>query len=263
MPEKFRRFFLNDADATLNFAQGAFREVYNRYFGDEDYYITESEDRLNAQLRALIQTIEIVGDDELELSWQDFVEFQTGFRPSMPGAEILSFKIARAGMASRMFKVEDNTAYAHFARTFKHSVRRNRLAAQGGVLIEINGCWSNPLVDGGGVGSPTINRLTNRDDWLIREMDESSSNIGQLSSSEASINLFEGGEVYVPDTTQSGRHLAVHSGDLDIGQLDETSNDADDISESGQTEASSAPSYYEFFNENWLGASFLTDINFT
>ena len=264
-PEDFRRFFLQADDMTLQHAQVAFRLLYNHYFGDEDYYLTESEYVLEAALRPMIQTIEIVGDDELELTWEDFVEFQTGFRPMTRVGEMLSWRISRAGRMLRAGSVEDNVYYSHHIQSFSHSVVKNHVAGQGGVVMWLLGNWSNPILDGGGVGDFTINRLTNRDDWIIREMDEDSDNLGQLSSSQAAINLFEGGEIYVPNDayTDLSGVLDVATGDVDVAAYGDASVETSDITESTMSESSTRITNRNFFYcDAWIGGSFLTDINF-
>ena len=263
MDEAFRRFFLTDADATVDWSGEAFKQVYNRYFADEDYYLTTTPDAAN--LRPLIQTIDIVEDDELELSWSEFVEFQTGFPVRMPGAEVLSFKIGRSGVSPDMGSVIDNVWYGHLRKSFQHSVSKNHLAAQGAVLIMVCGNWSNPLLDGSDASGGTfdIAQLTNRDDWLIRSMDESDTNIGQLSASKASINLFEGGDIYIPDGTDTNA-IDVDAGDVDVSPASDASDAPANvvIDESAMTASGAAQTDNEFWVESWLGASLKSDINF-
>ena len=258
MEEKYRRFFLDDSDvAGINWAQGAFRAYYNHHIADEDYYIQPTEDVLDAALPPMIPTIDLVGDDELELSWPEFVEYQSGFKPSIPGAEILS------GPTGRMKRimlpaVEDNTQYVHYERMFNHSVTKNHVADQGGVLLQLIFNWGNPLVtDNEDSAQLDINRLTNRDDWIIRPLDEESALLGKLSNSEAAINLFEGGDIYVPDTDTS----ATGTQDVDpdtFGGGDEDTG----VDESSRSEASAESDEFKFWVEQWFGGSVLTDINF-
>lgn len=264
MEEGFRRFFLTDADnSSIRWPEEAFKQVYNRYFADEDYFLT-ADTVTQANLRPLIQTIDIVGDDELELSWPEFVEFQTGFPVRMPGAEVLSFKIGRAGLMTDSVQYIDNTAYAHFRKSFQHSVTKNRLAAQGAIMLMVSGHWSNPLLDGAPGGSRfDVSLLTNRDDWLIRSMDESDTNVGQLTATRASINLFEGGDIYIPDTTDD-RHIDVDAGDVDVARGGDTVAANTTISEGARSAVSSdsLSDPVAFWVDSWLGASVLTDINF-
>lgn len=288
LPEDFRRFFLTDSDTTpISWSTAAFVEVYNRYFADEDYYLTHSDLAGNsslshihsARLRPLIQTIDIVGDDELELTWQDFVEFQSGFRPSMPGAEVLDFKMARAAWITDAGGIEQDAYYSHYGRNFNHSVRKNHVAGQGAVLLHVIGNWSNPLVDAEYATHATtlvrdtsksadtldINRLTNRDDWIIRPLDDATSEVGVLAANAASINLFEGGEIYVPDATavDDAGVVRVTAGDVDVDTYGETiTNDgiAEVVNQQGATGAEAT--YYRMWVESRLAMSYMTDINF-
>lgn len=258
LPEDARRFFLSDADSVVPWAEHAFREIYNLRFSDEDYYIPENTNVTGATLRELIQTIDIVGDDELELTWPEFVEFQTGFPVNIPGAEILSWSIAAAQLSKQSHFVDDKE-YRHFYRTFSHSIRKNHLSAQGAILMVVSGNWGNPMVtDTESSAQRTtfdINLLTNRDDWIIRPMDDDISSIGSLSASQASINLFEGGDIYVPALTS-----IAPGGDIEL-PTEGTDVENTEVAKTGNYATGELDVYRGYWSGR-AGASFLTDINF-
>ena len=262
MEEKHRRFFMVDGDQSTNWAEDAFRVVYNTYFQDEDYYISGSEDVLDARLRPLIQTMELVGDDELELNWAEFIEFQTGYPLRSPKAEVLSFKIGRA-MPTGTGVFHNDCLHHHFGKTFMHSVQRNRLLQQGGVILGIVGNWSHPLLDGNGVSTPTVNKMNNRYDWYIKPMDDAAGDDrGDITSTQDSINLFYGGEIYVPDGVDLTDTFTVSAGDVDPRAMGDT-DDEGDITESSSDDSTTESTDLEFYADPWAGMSFLSGIDFT
>ena len=257
MDPKYRRFFQTEGDVSgLDWPAESFYQVYSRYFADEDYYMANAG-ALGAALRPMIQTIEIA-DDDLEMTWADFIQFQTGYPLRVPGAEILSFRIGRMGRRGT-YTYENNTAYNHFYKGFKHTVRKNHLMQEGGCLIHVAGNWSNPLVDGDDRDAGfDINLLTNRDDWMIKSMDAVSDQVGKLSATEAAINLFYGGDIYVPNRDNLPA-MNIGEGDLDPDTLGGSAE-----SESGGPSNAGATETTNFLvtNEFSLGASYLSGITF-
>ena len=264
MSEDHQRFFMNDTTTSISWAQDAFRVAYNTYFQDPDYYIGSNESVLTARLRPLISTMEIVGADELELSWPEFIEFQTGYPLRQPQAEMLSFRIGKA-MRVGTGDWANSVEYRHFGRTFNHSVTKNRLLQQGGVLLGVVGNWSRPVYDGQGVGTPSINRLTHPDDWFVRPLDDTLHDdiLGSLSATNNSINLFHGGEIYVPNEIDITNVITVKAGDVDVGTFAtgvDTETDAE--GNTGDDEDDTEQDYLRFYCESWMGMSALTGINF-
>lgn len=258
MDEKYRRFFQTEADvAGLDWAGEAFYHVYSRYFADEDYYLDSPA--TGANLRAMIQTIEIA-DDDLEMSWADFIQFQTGYPLRVDGAEILSFRIGRAKRMGT-YTYDDNVAFNHFGRTFGHSIRKNHLLQQGGCLIHVAGNWSNPLLDAQDAETGfDINELTNRDDWMIKTVDSVADQIGKLSATDAAINLFYGGDIYVPAATHNVSNvMTVSAGDVDTSLLNEDIQTTDTVRADA---TGNEVARHIFYNEFWMGASYLSGITF-
>jgi len=127
------------------------------------------------------------------------------------------------------------------------------------------GNWGNPLVTD--VDSDAekfdVSLLTNRDDWLIRSMDEDDTNIGQLSSSQASINLFEGGDLYVEPGSQSVTNLGANAASGTTVDPDTLGGSAEGgETPADATEATAENSQFDSVVQAWLGVSVLTDINF-
>ena len=271
MDEKYRRFFQTEGDVSgLDWAAEAFYQVYSRYFSNEDYYIAQAGP-LGANLRPIRETIEIA-DDDLTMSWEQFIEFQTGYPLRVEGAEILSWELRKCGRMGT-YTYENGVAHNHFGTTFNHTMQKNRLMQQGGVIIAVIGHWGNPLTDNEASadgGSFDVNKLTNRDDWLIKTVDDVDSPVGKLSASEASINLFYGGDTYVPDETRgmeatapvfnSGSEIDVDQGDVDSNVLG-TGSDTMDAA-STKTAAAGEPTTARFWVESWYGGSYLSGITF-
>jgi len=271
MDDKYRSMFQTEGDVSgLNWPAEAFRQVYERYFANEDYYLG-SADVTEAALRPVRQTIEIA-DDDLSMNWEQFIEFQTGYPLMVPGAETVSWGCARAKRVMASLNYSDNTAYTHWEYTFHHAPKKNRLVQEGGCLIHVVGHWGHPLTDNEASsdgGTFDINKLVNRDHWLIKSMDPVENLIGQITpSSEASVNLFFGGDTYVPaiDTdgammgVQDVARLNVDTGDVDADTLGGNKEDFDapDVSNGTATEGTSG----RFFVESSLGGSFLSGIRF-
>lgn len=260
MDPKFRAFFQTEGDVTgLAWENEAFFQIYSRYFANEDYYM--SSPASSHALRPIRETIEIA-DDDLTMSWEQFIEFQTGYPLRIEGAEILSWQLRKAQRMGT-YTYEHKTAFNHWGATFNHSMQKNRLMQQGGVIVVVVGHWGNPLTDNEASAdgdSFDVNKLTNRDDWLIKTIDDVDSAVGKLSANEASINLFYGGDTYVPDNTGSSV-LSITDGDIDVEPLGDDaveSFDAAPVSGGGAAEGTTGL----FYVESWLGASFLSGITF-
>lgn len=222
MEDKYRQFFQTEGDvAGLDWVAEAFFQTYSRYFANEDYYLDEAGD-YEALLRPLRQTIEIA-DDDLSMTWEDFIQYQTGYPLEVPGVEVISFQMARAMHHTSSLTYQYNVAHSHWHRTFRHAPKKNRLAQQSGVILHLVGHYGHPLTDGEAAndgGSFDINKLTNRDDWLIKSMDPTEDLLGKLSASEASINLFFGGDTYIPNTTlEQDDVFKVEQGNIDSSIL--------------------------------------------
>ena len=261
-PATVRDAFLSGSDFSIDWVAEAFKIVYNRYFATEDYYIPETAAVTEASLRPLITTMNL-GDDEPEMTWHGFVEYQTGYPLRDPGAEVMAFSMGKAGRLMGNGAHESNVLYTHFQRHFTHSPTKNRLFQQGGVWIHIVGNWGNPLVtDNEGSAAFDIQQLTNRDDFLIKNMDEDSDKFGEITmGSEISYNLFTGGDIYVPDTNTT----AAGNQDVDPDTLGGSAEKAGMSVQGGEdagTYTTNAKAdgldIFRFTVESWTGASFLT-----
>ena len=219
-----------------------FREVFNTHFADADQWIaSDTSTVIEHTLPALIKTIEVVGTDEEELTYMDWIFEQTGFNLPSVGCEVMSRRNSMAGFTNLSLVAGRDAAYGHFRASHVHSVQKNYLAREPSFVAIIVGMQEQPnsqtLYSGGDTWDVDA-YLRNQETWIAR-LDDSDNALGDVDANKATINLFHGGEV---------RFLS----DWDPEKLSSSGGESAEGTEGSETFSSLA--------QMWAGASVLTDI---
>ena len=233
-----------------------FRQIFNDYYATTDEWIADDTSTVNsAALPPLVQTMAIVGDDEQELTYHEWIFQQTGFNLPTEGCQQVSRRNSRAGLSNLALMDGHGAAFGHFEVSHTHSVQMNLAAKEPSFIVGIIAVQEEPNsgTSGGATGDSTttagglypdanewdFEKLRNQNGWIAR-LDDGTTDIGDIGS-EATINLFEQGEVRFYE---------------DWNPVKLTSQASDTIVD----ESSEGAETYSALSTSWLGASILTDI---
>lgn len=220
-----------------------FRQIFNDYYATTDEWIADDTSTVNsATLPPLVQTMAVVGDDEQELTYHEWIFQQTGFNLPTEGCQQVSRMNSRARMSNLSLQDGHGAAFGHFEVHHRHSVQRNLAAKEPSFIVGIIAIQEQPNQQQGrytGAGAWDFEKLRNQNGWIAR-LDDGTTDIGDIGS-EATINLFEQGEVRFYD-------------DWDPVKL--TSQSSDTIVSEGTEGAET----FAALATSWVGASVLTDI---
>lgn len=281
LDDTVRRVWLDDA-FTLpapSWSARCFQEIFNTHYADPDFYLPESSTAISARLPALIQTMDIVGAEELELTWEDYVMSQTGRRPRKDGSEPLDkrwgrMKRRRGDLLNLATSMDaDVHEFGHLERWFGHSVTKNYSCDEAGFLCHVVGSYAHPLLADADhdalVNRYDVDLLLTRDGWIPRN-DQENDSYGAIvgDSSQASINLFEGGDLYMVVDTTGDAGLGA-SGNLQAQPAEEVGTGVnDEVEDTSTQDNTDQPDDYNATVDllmpsrvyTWFGASILTDL---
>ena len=265
LPDELRTVFIDQSrgdtaalPSNRTWTGECFREIYNSWFATIDEFISaDVSTDIQRRLPPLIQTIEVVGDDEPEMTYDDWIYAQTGRRLPKMGCERMFSRATRGGFKFTELLDASQGAVGHIGDIHHISCRKNRAAAEPGFVCLIAGCWEQPNsaaspsdtneagVQAYGASTSTFdtNLLRNSDTWISRQ-DDDAVNLGVISGTQASINLFEGGDVYFG--TDWDPSTVAHS---DSATADATVPEATEGAED-----------YSHWQKAWFGMSVMTDI---
>lgn len=219
-----------------------FRQIFNDFYATTDEWIADDASTVSFKaLPPLIQTMEVVGDDEQELTYHEWIFQQTGFMLPTEGCQEVSARASRARMSNLALMDGHGAAFGHFEVSHTHSVQKNLVAKEPSFIVGTVAIQEQPNSSGTYTGYDAwdFEKLRNQNGWIAR-LDESETVLGDIGS-EATINLFENGEVRFYD-------------DWDPVKL--TSQSSDTIVSEGTEGAET----FSALATSWLGASILTDI---
>ena len=265
LPDEFTPVFSDTDradDAALptsgSFSASCFRNIVNDHFATSDYIIpSEDSKETQALLPKLRQTMEVVGDDELELTYDEWVYLTTGWYPKNNKSQLLGSRARRAAFSYGTLLLDnaDNDApvrpYGVFTAMHNYGFNRNLIAVEPSFLCIVGGVWEVPNSDAiydtdwtyGGIsvtrgqaanpsattldrGSPhTVDLFRNSKAWIA---DPTSEDIigasGSGSSARASINYWLNGEVRFDRDLDPRRIRHSTGADTDLTLSQESTN---------------------------------------
>lgn len=130
-----------------------FREVYNHHFAQIEYRISSEESQeTQALLPPLVDTVEIVGDDTMALSYGEYIELVTGYPLKVSGAMSLGSHLAPMNLAFTTLMNETPVAdasspidvYGKFVARRNFGWNKNLIAVEPSFLIFVAGIWEEP-----------------------------------------------------------------------------------------------------------------------
>ena len=225
-----------DFPIATDFSSACFRNFFNDVFATQEYLIVDEEFQgSQAVIPPMIQTMEVVGGDELELSYDDYIYLLTGYYPKNNKSQLLGFRTTRGKMFAPTMLMPQAAGKpvvgAKFSARHTYSSNKNMIAIEPSFLIAIAGVIAEPNSDAvygtsrqpipgqasfdtrakrrwrNAEGMPakvldrgapfTVDNLRTAQDWLADPLD-STDPLGQQNSGDASlytINYFMNGEV--------------------------------------------------------------------
>ena len=153
MPEVIQKIFITPETTNPATLPGSrkwsgvlFRDIFNTHYATADEWIeSDTSTATDAALPPLIHTMDVVNDDEQELTYEEFIFQQTGFHLPIEGCQRVSSRtnLIRAsgvmpvhGPASGQIISVGNIRGSH-----KHSVTKNLLAREYGFLALVDRDW--------------------------------------------------------------------------------------------------------------------------
>lgn len=171
MPDSVRKIVEDDQaiDAVKlpsgsTWTREAFKQVYNDYYAFPDSIITDLNADLDkapsadhageyydnrkivGRLHPLLRTMEVIGDDEVDLSYDEWVYAQTGRWPRSHGIEVLSQKMSRANFSSVGMLPGLNQPAGLLEQTLTVGTMRNHACTEAAILLTVAGFWEQPNV---------------------------------------------------------------------------------------------------------------------
>ena len=141
-----------DFPIATDFSSACFRNFFNDVFATQEYLIVDEEFQgSQAVIPPMIQTMEVVGGDELELSYDDYIYLLTGYYPKNNKSQLLGFRTTRGKMfAPTMLMPQDAgkpVVGAKFSARHTYSSNKNMIAIEPSFLIAIAGVIAEPNSD--------------------------------------------------------------------------------------------------------------------
>lgn len=148
-----------------SFEASCFRNIFNDYFATAEFIIpSESSKETQALLPVLKQTMEVVGDDELNLSYDEWVYLVTGWYPKNNKSMRLGSYARRAKLISPTLLLDRADAdasvdiYGKYGAMPSFSYQKNLIAVEPSFLCFVAGIWEQPnslAIYGPTDGNPT------------------------------------------------------------------------------------------------------------
>lgn len=281
LPTQLQQVFTdpNSTRATLAWHHHCFVDIFNTHYATPDQAIggaaadqdsfSPSTLVLAHEVPPLIQTMAVVGDDELEPDYREMIYLQTGFMLPEHGCEKLSGRTSLSNFGDVEVVAGDRAGRVEASHL--HSISRNHVAAEYSFICVVAGAWVQPYhnqVDYAVVAgnNPSLlypeqerydsTLLATQDEWIMR-LTDAPNNLGDVdatpNTSEATINYFEGGSVTMFPGSRVPRMLNA-AGDTFVNGGDQTGQ------ATSYTAANRQASLYEHYIDSWGGASILTDL---
>ena len=153
-----------------------FRNVFNDHFATAEHLIPAEESKeTQAVLPELRQTMEVIGDDDLNLTYDEWVYLVTGWYPKNNKSMRLSSRARPASLAWTTLLTDGADAdapvdtYGKFVGRDVISFNKNLIAVEPSFLIFVAGIWEPPNSGNiyGGVGETSVdgegNEIANPD----------------------------------------------------------------------------------------------------
>ena len=129
-----------------------FRKVYNDWYGgSNEFFIPTSKNKeTQGVLRELIQTMEVVGDDDLELTYDEWIYLNTGSYPRMSKCRCLGMRVTRGKFIFPVHNLQAAdrdtgvTVFGKWANRHEYSWNKNLLCIEPTVVAFIGGAWREP-----------------------------------------------------------------------------------------------------------------------
>ena len=265
LPDELREVFIDSTrtptsalPGTWTWTKAVFREIFNTHFADADTWITGVPSDISADLPPLVKTIEVVGTDEEELTYDEWIFQQTGFNLPSIGCEPMSRMNSLGRFSSTSLVEGRGAAYGHFRVNHVHRVAKNHLAAEPSFVGIVVGMQEQPNAQSTYEGGDTWDvdaYLRDQGSWITRLDDAEDGELGVVDSTHATINLFQGGEIRFLNNWSPVKLTAAGA------VSPEVSGQTDPVSDAPATDAADAGGEtYSSIAQVWAGASVLTDI---
>lgn len=272
-----------DPDSTrtvVDWPTHCFRDIYNTHYATPDLALSSQSNSFatppnvetyrSAPVPDLIQTMSVVGDDELEPDYREMIYLQTGHMLPEMGCEKLSSRTSLSNFGDVEVVAGDRAG--RLEASHLHSISKNHVAAEYSFICVVAGTWVQPyynqppyaLDSASASNSPNLmypqqsrfdsTLLATQDEWIMR-LTDAVNNLGDVdqqgNTSEATINYFEGGSVQFQSDSRRPKMLN------DDGDGYVTGGFASD----GALSADQAlAGRYDHYIDCWGGFSDLTDL---
>lgn len=159
LPDEFRNVFSQTSDQrgdstalpkSGKFSANCFRNIVNDHFASaHELIVDESSEATQALLPELVQTMEVVGDDELDLTYDEMIYLITGYYPKDNASMNLTFQKGKGGLVggSLVSGASVVTLAGHFGAMHNHSYSKNLICIEPSFLIGVAGVWEQPNND--------------------------------------------------------------------------------------------------------------------
>ena len=207
MPDIYQQMFADlDRAETAAFPTGMpqggfdpqlFRMIYNERFATAEFLIaSESSEETQAVLPQLTQTMEVVGDDTLHLTYDEWVYYVTGWYPKNNKTMSLGSRARRMtlGWTTLITDGADADApvdaYGKYVAMHKMGWNKNLICVEPCFIVFIAGVWEQP-------NSETIYGTENPAGALVARSERSANNLGR--GVDFDFNLFRNAEAWLAD----------------------------------------------------------------
>lgn len=163
LPDNFRQVFTEtsgtgaghrDVNADLpyggDYTGPVFRNIFNDHFADHETWISsENSVATQAVLPEMIDTMEVVGDDDVDLTYDEMMYLITGFYPKNNNSINLTFQKGRGKMMSPQSFAQAGAdsrlaVGGKFAAQHTHSYQKNLASAEPMFFMLVAGIWEEP-----------------------------------------------------------------------------------------------------------------------
>jgi hypothetical protein len=130
------------------FSANCFRNIVNDSFADSDTLIvSESSKATQAEIPSLIQTMELINDDNLSVTYDEMIYLITGYYPKNNKSENLTSRINKAALVTPSLVIPttgDPTLAGMYGVVHKHSFQRNYICIEPTWLCLVVAMWEQP-----------------------------------------------------------------------------------------------------------------------
>jgi hypothetical protein len=158
LPDQYQNVFtdLERADSAVlplagSYEAQCFRNIFNDQFATAEHMITsESSKETQALLPEIRQTMEVIGDDELNLTYDEWVYLVTGWYPKNNKSMSLGSRARRGTLAFTALLTDGADAdapvdaYGKFVARHTMGFNKNLIAIEPSFLCFVAGVWEPP-----------------------------------------------------------------------------------------------------------------------